>query len=146
MSEDHFTVEQLTVFVENKPGRSAKIFNILAQGGVDLISSCIADTNDFGLIRLIASEPDKAKKILKENNISARSTEILVVSLPDKVGGLAHVLNAVGESNINISYMYAFVSRKPGEVVVGLKVDNLEESLKKLKDANLRLMTLDDLL
>lgn len=146
MSEGNFTVEQLTVFIENKPGRGSKIFNILAEGGINLVSSTIADTNDFGLLRIIADDPAKAKKILKENNISAKSTEIIVVSLPDKVGGMAHVLNVISENGINIAYMYAFVSRRPGQVVIGVKVDNLEESVKKLREANLNLLSLDDII
>ena len=146
MDDSHFTVTQLTVFIENKPGRSAHIATLLAEGGINLTSFNVADTSEYGLLRFIADDPAKAKEILKKNNISARSTEIIVVALPDRVGGLAHVLNVIKENNVNIGYLYAFVSRKPGQVVIGLKVDDIESSVRKLQDADLELLTLKDLL
>ncbi|MBQ0105028.1 MAG: amino acid-binding protein [Armatimonadetes bacterium] len=146
MDDSHFTVTQLTVFIENKPGRSAHIATLLAEGGINLTSFNIADTSEYGLLRFIADDPVKAKEILKEHNISARSTEIIVAALPDKVGGLAHVLNVIKENNVNIGYLYAFVSRQPGEVVIGMKVDNVEESVKKLREAGMKLLCLKDLL
>ena len=146
MDDSHFTVTQLTVFIENKPGRSAHIATLLAEGGINLTSFNVADTSEYGLLRFIADDPVKAKEILKEHNISARSTEIIVAALPDKVGGLAHVLNVIKENNVNIGYLYAFVSRQPGEVVIGMKVDNVEESVKKLREAGMKLLCLKDLL
>ncbi len=146
MSEGKFTVEQLAVFVENRPGRSSVITNILAENNINLVSFNVADTSEYGLIRFIADDPEKAKKVLKENNIIARSTEILVVELSHTVGGLAKVLNIFKDNNINISYLYAFVGNKPDKAVVGIKVDNTAESIEKLKASELTLLSLEDLL
>ena len=146
MSEEKLTVEQLTVFVENRPGRSWVITNILAENNINLVSFNIADTSEFGLIRFIADDPERAKAVLKENKIVARSTEILVVELSHEVGGLAKVLNIFKENNINIAYLYAFVGNKPDKAVVGIKVENTAESIEKLKASELTLLTLKDLL
>ena len=146
MSEEKFTVEQLAVFVENRPGRSSTITNILAENNINLVSFNIADTAEFGLIRFIADDPERAKEVLKENKIIARSSEILVVELSHKVGGLAKVLNIFKENNINIAYLYAFVGNKPDKAVVGIKVENTAESVEKLKASELTLLTLKDLI
>lgn len=146
MSEGKLTVEQLTVFVENRPGRSSVITNILAENNINLVSFNIADTSEFGLIRFITDDPERAKVVLKENKIATRSTEILVVELAHKVGGLAKVLNIFKENNINIAYLYAFVGNKPDKAVVGIKVENTAESIEKLKASELTLLTLKDLI
>jgi len=139
-------VEQLTVFVENRSGRGAIITRLLADAGINLISFNIADSSDYGLIRIIADDPEKAKGILKEHNISVKSTSIIVVELPHEIGGLADVLEIFSKENINIDYLYAFVGNKPNRAIVGVKVADTDESIEKLKEHNLKLLSLNDII
>ena len=99
-------VKQLSVFLENTEGRLDEVLKILAQGGIDLLSASLADTMEYGVLRLLAKEPDKAKQILKEAGFAARIDEVIAVVVPDAVGSLAKVIAMIHAAGINISYIY----------------------------------------
>ena len=99
-------VKQISVFLENTEGRLDEVLKILAQGGIDLLSVSLADTMEYGVLRLIAKDPDKAKQILKEAGFAARIDEIIVVVVPDAIGSLAKVIGLINAAGINISYIY----------------------------------------
>ena len=96
-------VKQLSVFLENTEGRLDQVLKILAQGGIDILSASLADTMEYGVLRLITKDPDKAKQILKEAGFAARIDEVIAVVVPDAVGSLAKVVAQIHEAGVNIS-------------------------------------------
>ena len=100
-------IKQISVFVENKKGRLAKITEVLGNAGIDLIALSIADTTNFGIMRCIVNDPDKAVTVLKNSGFTASATEVIVVEVPDKTGGLASVLKILDEADISIEYLYS---------------------------------------
>jgi len=104
-------VKQLSVFVENKSGRLAEITAIIAKANIDIRALSIADTTDFGILRMVVDNPTKAEKTLKDAGLTVSLTDVIAVGIPDKPGGFANAMKVLAEKNIGIEYMYAFVSR-----------------------------------
>jgi hypothetical protein len=104
-------IKQLSVFVENKSGRLAEITAILAKANIDIRALSIADTTDFGILRLVVDRPDEAEKTLREAGLTVTLTDVLAVGIPDKPGGFASAMKVLAAENIGIEYMYAFVAR-----------------------------------
>ena len=109
------SVRQLSVFLENKKGTLHDISNILAKGNVNLRSMCIADTADYGIVRIIADEPDKAKDVLNAAGHVASIREVTAFAVPDAPGGLSKVLSILEENGVDIEYMYALVTKEVGK-------------------------------
>ena len=107
-------VDQIAIFLENKSGRLAEITSILAEKGINIRAMSLADTADFGILRLIVNDTESARNILKDNGFTVGTTEVVVVEVADKPGGLASVLQTIKEGGLNIEYMYAF-TQKSGE-------------------------------
>ncbi|HAN20997.1 MAG TPA: acetolactate synthase [Clostridiales bacterium] len=104
-------IKQLSVFVENKSGRLAEITAIIAEANIDIRALSIADTTDFGILRLVVDKPDEAEKTLKEAGLTVSLTNVIAVGISDKPGGFANAMKVLAEKAISIEYMYAFVSR-----------------------------------
>ena len=121
-------VKQLTVFVENKSGRVSDILEILGKAGIDISALSIADTSDYGLMRLIASDPEKAKKVLYDAGVVVKITDALAVPIENRPGGLFDVMKRLKDGGISIEYLYAFVGQKNGEALVVMKTDNNEKA------------------
>jgi len=120
--------EQLSIFVENRPGRLAEVVAALAESGVNLRALSLADTLEFGVLRLITDRPEEARKALNAKGFTAQVTEVLAVEVPDKPGGLSRVLNAFGQAGVNVEYMYAFVGQLTGGAVVIFRLDDLDRA------------------
>lgn len=103
-------VEQISVFLENRAGRLAEITRVLGEAGVNIRALSLADTSDFGILRLIVSDNDKAKAALKERGFTVGKTNVVAVEVEDKPGGLNRILELLSNQSINVEYMYAFVS------------------------------------
>ena len=103
-------IKQLSVFVENKQGALAKIISLLSQNGVNLRAVSIADTQDFGVLRVIVNDIDRAKNALKDNNVIVTANDVIGVKLSDQPGALAQVLDLLSGGGVNVEYMYAFVN------------------------------------
>lgn len=101
-------IKQVSVFLENKSGRLNEVTQILGDAGLNMTAFTIADTSDFGILRLIVSDPEKAKVLLKKNNFAVQITEVILVKTPNRPGGLAKMLNVLNAENVFIEYMYAF--------------------------------------
>src|SRR5512139_4240039 len=99
-------VEQISIFLENKSGRLAEVTNILSRAGVNIRALSLADTADFGILRLIVNQTEKAKQVLKDNGFTVGKTEVIALEVPDKPGGLAHILSVMTEEGVNVEYMY----------------------------------------
>lgn len=122
-------IRQISIFLENSSGRLAEVTRVLKDGGVNLRAIMIADTADFGILRVIADDPEKAERILAAANFTTKATEVLAVTISDKVGSLAEVLHIFEENGINIEYLYAALDKVGETAVVIFKVEDLEKGL-----------------
>ena len=105
------TIKQFSIFVENKQGKMAELTRMIADAGIDLRTLSLADTRDFGILRIIVNKPDDAETLLNQNGWAFKSTPVIGIKVPDVPGGVAAVLEALNEANVNVEYMYAFVNR-----------------------------------
>ena len=137
--------KQISVFIENKRGRLAEITRILGENGVDMRALCIADTADFGILRIIADKTDLAVKVLKAKGFAVSITDVVALAVEDKPGGLAAALAVFDECDINIEYMYHFIRNKSEMATIIARVDNPEEAIIKLGNTTLQLLSSSDL-
>lgn len=128
-------IKQLSIFVENKVGRLQAIINALGENDVNIRALSIADTTDFGILRIIVDNPDKAKLVLKGLGVISKSTDVVAVYIDDRSNGLGEVLNIVSGAGIGIEYMYAFLGRTEGKALMVLKADD-EVKLEKVLNEN----------
>ena len=138
-------IEQISVFIENKSGKIADITACLAKAGVDLRALSVADTPDFGILRLLVNDAQKAKNVLGEMNCMVRSTGVVVVAVPDIPGGVALVLNILKENNVNIEYMYSLIGRGEEKAYMVFRVDNQDILINVLTENKLQLVTKEEL-
>ncbi len=125
-------VEQISVFIENKSGRLAEIARILGEAGVNIRALSLADTSDFGILRLIVNDREKAKTALKEKGFTVSKTEVVAVEVPDRPGGLYQILERLESESINVEYMYAFVERCGENAVIIFRFDETDKAIKSL--------------
>lgn len=138
-------VSQISVFLENKSGRLAEVAKLLADNGINIRALSIADTSDFGILRLIVDNPEKAAAVLRDSGLAVSLTDVIAVRMKDKPGGLSEVVQILSEANINIEYMYAFVTRSNEQAVVVLRVEQLDEAIAALVFHGTKLLTGEDL-
>ncbi len=115
--------KQLTVFIENRLGRLSEVLNVLKENNVNILSLSLADTTEFGLLRLIVDDAQKGKEKLTENGFSSLLSDVTVIKIPHKVGSLQELLKAVDESGVNVEYMYG-LSIEAEEAYVVLKASD----------------------
>jgi hypothetical protein len=126
-------VEQISIFLENKSGRLADVTRILGEGGINIRALTLADTSDFGILRLIVNDSTRALEILKEAGFTVGRTEVIAIEVPDRPGGLADILGLIGEKGVNVEYMYAFVEKSGDNAVVIFRFDDLEQAVEMLQ-------------
>lgn len=115
-------VKQISVFLENKPGRLSEAAEVLAKNGIDISALSLADTDEYGVLRMIVSDPDKAKNALSESGVICKVTDALVVAIDDRPGGFSESLRILTDKGIEVKYMYACVSREQGKAIMVLSV------------------------
>ena len=120
--------KQISVFLENKAGRLANVTRVLGEAGINIRALSIADTSDFGILRLIVNDPNKAYRILKDGGFTVSETDVIAVRVPDTPGGLAGILEQTAESNLNIEYLYAFIGSNGKDALVIFKVEDWEQA------------------
>jgi len=135
------TIKQLSVFVENRPGKLVEALETLADVQIDLRALSLADTADFGILRAIVDKPDQAVDHLSKAGFLVKTNEVLAVVVGDKPGGLAGVIRILSEAGVNIEYTYAFVAHSRDKAYVILRVDNNEAAIKILKMSDISLLT-----
>lgn len=133
------TVNQISVFVENRAGQLAQFIHLLAKHGIDLEALSIADTKDYGIIRIIADSPEKAAAALTAEGWVFTVTPVLAVTVPDEPGSLERIFSILAEHNINLEYTYAFLTRKHGLACVILRVDGNDYAAQVLAKAGIRI-------
>lgn len=134
------TLYQLSVFIENKSGRLSEIISILANAGVDIRALSIADTTDFGILRLIVNDVDLAVKVLGENDMAVSKTEVIGIKLQDEAGYLAKVLTALTENGVDVEYAYAFITHSKTNACVVVRVEDNAAAIRVLKENNFALV------
>ncbi len=117
-------VKQLSVFIENKPGRLAPIIDALGKNDIDISALSLADTSEYGIIRIIVNNPDKAKEVLRELGVVVKITEVLTVAMDDTPGGLSKILDIFVKNDVNVDYMYAFVGTVTNKALMVVKVSD----------------------
>ena len=133
-------IQQISVFVENKQGRLREVTNVLGAAGIDIRALSIADTSDFGILRMIVDKPEKAVALFKENRIMASITEVIGAGLDDKPGALSHVLDVLAGVGISVEYIDAFITRSARDAYVILRVEDNETAAEALTKAGIRLL------
>ena len=128
-------MKQISIFIENKQGKLAKVAALLAENGINLQALSIADTTDYGILRIIASDTEKAVGILSDNGYLAKVTDVLAVKTEDKVGSLSRILNALSAADISVEYAYAFTSAEPDVAVTVFRVDDNDKAVAALVKA-----------
>ncbi len=136
---------QLSVFVENKTGVLNGVINILANNSINIRGLSLAETKDFGILRLILDKPYKALELLKKNNYTTILNEVIAVEVKDEPGGLAKVLNILAEKGINVEYMYGFLEKNKDNAIIVLRIDDIERAIDILIENNVTLVKRDDL-
>ena len=134
-------IQQLSIFVENKAGRLAEITAALAQANIDIRAISIADTSDFGILRLIVDKPTEAVEALKAAGMTVSLTSVIAVGIDDQPGEFAKAMQVLANERIAIEYMYAFISRDKGKAFVILRVDDNERAVDVLKNAGITILT-----
>lgn len=126
-------VEQISIFLENKSGRLAEVTKILGDNQIDISALSIADTTDFGILRLIVNNPEKAVHVLKEKGFTVSSTSVIAIGIQDRPGGLSKALEILDQAKIGIEYMYAFVGKAEEEAMVLLRVEDPTKAVETLR-------------
>ncbi|HIY07306.1 MAG TPA: acetolactate synthase [Candidatus Evtepia faecigallinarum] len=126
-------VKQISVFVENVPGKLVEVSQILGENNIDMSALSLADSSDFGILRLIVNDPDKAYQVLREHDFVVKQSEVIAVVIDDRPGGLTGVLQLLSGANLSVEYMYAFVGSQDSHAVVVLRANDTEAALKVLE-------------
>ncbi|HNW93407.1 MAG TPA: ACT domain-containing protein [bacterium] len=134
-------VKQISIFLENKQGRLLEAVETLGAAGINIRALSIADTADFGILRLIVPEPDRAKQVLEKARFTVKETEVIAVLVSDRPGGLAAVLRAMSTAGINVEYIYAFVEKSAKHAVVVMRTENIAAGVKALAAASIPVLT-----
>ena len=139
------SVKQISVFIENAPGKLAAFTRMLGEKGIDLVSLSIADTTSFGILRGIVADYEAAVKIIEEAGYTARLNDVLAVEVPDRPGGLAGILTLLGESGIEIEYLYSFVRGRQGSALIVFRVADVEKAMRVLEEGGIRTLTQEEI-
>ena len=137
-------IKQLSVFIENREGRLGEVLTALKENNINIVSLSLADTSDYGMLRMITSNPEEAKSVLKEKGFSAMLTDVLAVKLQHKVGELQEVLEIICKAGINVEYMYALATKNDDATIV-IKTSNAEEAALLLQKEGAEFLTSNEI-
>ena len=137
-------IKQLSIFLENRKGRMRKALDVLEKGKVSIRALSLADTSDFGILRLIVPEPGKTKNLLENNDFIVKTGEVIAVRMVDEPGSLGKILGILDENDINLSYLYAFVA-KGNMAIVLLHPENIDAGIKALESGGADLISAQEI-
>ena len=138
-------VEQISIFLENRAGRLSEVTRVLSESGVNIRALSLADTSDFGILRLITSDFNKAKDKHKEAGFTVGRTSVVAVEVNDQPGGLNNILGMLQEAGINVEYMYAFVQQSGDSAVLIFRFDRTDQGIELLQKNNITIIPGDKL-
>ena len=138
-------VKQVSIFVENKEGRIKKAIETLARQNINIRALSIADTTKYGILRLIVSDNEKAINALEKDGFIVKENEVIILAVPDEPNGLNSTLAVFDEKDINLEYLYAFVSSKTDEAIVVMRLENMEKAIGALNENNIKILDENDI-
>ena len=139
-------LKQLSVFLENKEGKLKNAIEILSRHEINIRALSIADTTNFGILRLIVNDLEKAKSALENDNYVVKLTEVIAVKVQDKPGGLNEMLTALYDQGINVEYIYAFVDSTDGQAIVVVKTEDIEKGINALESTNIKVLDAEEVI
>jgi len=134
-------LKQISIFLENKKGRLWNALTILKNAGINIRALSIADTSEFGILRLIVPEPEIAKKALEKGNFVVRDNDVIAIGVPDKPGGLDGILEVLNKADINVEYLYAFVSKQEEQAIVVLRTEDIDAGIEALENGGVKVLS-----
>lgn len=134
-------IKQISIFMENKPGRMARVAKTLSDADVNIRALTIAEAGDFGVIRMVVDDTEKGYRVLRDGGFTVSETDVLAVEIKDTPGGLYEIVETLGENNINMDYAYAFVTAKAERAMLILRVDDTKRAAQVLTEAGVRMAT-----
>ncbi len=137
-------IKQLSIFLQNRMGSLSKPLEVLSNAGVNIRAMCMADTSEFGILRLVVDDPLKGKEALEEKGFLVKLTEIIGVEMNDTPGGLTDVLKVIKDNEIDLEYLYAFTHEKVGKAILLLHADNIDELIVALEKNNVVIVPSDE--
>jgi hypothetical protein len=138
-------VKQISVFIENRSGRLREVADVLGRNGINIRALSLADTSDYGILRLIVNQPDQALSALKQANFTLSETDVIAVEVGDHPGGLAKVLETLGNAGINVEYMYAFVEKSSANAVMIFRIEDIDKAVRVLETGKVRILTNEEI-
>lgn len=138
-------IKQLSIFLENKAGRLSNVTQVLSDADINILALSLADTSDYGILRLIVSDVDNAQAALKASNFVCMVNEVTAVEVEDKPGGLARILGLLVDKGINVEYMYAFSEVHTGRAALIFRFDDPDSAVKHLTAAGINVFAQIDL-
>lgn len=139
-------IKQLSVFLENRPGALSAACRVLANASINIQTCSLADTREFGILRVIVSDPAKAQRALAKAGFAVKTTEVLALEVEDRPGGLAKILDVMEKANVNLEYTYAFTVKQRGKAVLAFRFSDADAAIAALKAAQLNVLGTSDLL
>ncbi len=133
-------IQQLSIFMENRSGRLAKIATTLGNAGVNIRAMSLADTSDFGILRLIVSDIETAQNVLQDQGFLVRFSEVLAVAVPDMPGALGNLLSIAEHAGLNVEYMYAFVEKQANEAVLIFSFDDIDRAIDIMLENDIKVL------
>ena len=133
-------ITQISVFLENRKGRLYDICSMLGQGGVNIRALTIAETESFGVLRMVVDKPGEAIELFRKNGVTANQTDVVAAEVPDTPGGLANVLKILSDNDVNVEYMYGFVEKHSENALLVFRFDNPERAAQVLRENGLRVV------
>ena len=134
------TIEQISVFIENTKGRLAEVCGLLGENNINIKALTIAESPEFGILRVVLDKAQEAKKILKSQGFIATSAQVVAVEVSDTPGGLAKALKVLADNDINLEYMYGFVEKTSEKALMVFKFDNIEKAIEILQKNNISIV------
>lgn len=139
-------IKQISIFMENKYGRMARVAKALADANVNIRALTIAEAGDFGIVRMVVDDTGRGYKVLRDEGFTVSETDVLAVEIKDSPGGLYEIANTLGENEINVDYAYAFVTAKAERAMLILRVDDISGATRVLSEAGVRIATGEEIL
>ena len=139
------SLKQISVFLENRAGRLAEVTRVLGDADVNIRALSLADTSDFGILRLLVDKTDETIDVLEKAGFTVRGTEVTAVEIADRPGGLATILSLLQGAGINVEYMYAFLERNVKNAILVFRFDEPEKAVPVLTEANIKVFTAEEI-
>ena len=139
------TINQISIFIENKPEALAKLTGVIAENKINLKSLSIADSTDFGIVRIIVDDSEKVSKILTEKDYLVKTTGVIAVAIPDEAGSLNKILTVMAKNGRNVEYMYGFTGHKSGSAYMVIRCTDIAETERVLEQAGIHMASQEEL-